>query len=140
MACQGSVGDYLCDGWRQRAEQIRRRDGDQCRGCNRSSEEVRLEVHHRRYGKHGGCGECVLTGVTDEDLVTLCGGPGGCHEAITNVRRALRYADREVVHAELAAPSVARVVVRARLEVVTEHTPEPPARTAPPRRRYWQDL
>lgn len=125
MACQGSIGDYLCDGWRQRAALIRARDGERCRGCNRGADVVRLEVHHRRYGTQGGCGACVLTGVADDDLVTLCGGPDGCHEAVTNVRRALRYADREVEPIEVSAPTSARIVVTTRVEIIPEHEADP---------------
>lgn len=72
MACQGSVGDYLCPGWCERRDRMRKRDGGRCRGCNRAEEDVRLEVHHRVYGTPGACGSCVLTGVADEDLATLC--------------------------------------------------------------------
>ena len=128
MPCQGLIGDYSCPGWRKRAEQIRERDRNRCRGCNRDQETIALEVHHRTYGNPGSCGACYLTAVEDDDLVTLC---IECHEAVTNVRRAARYATRiievgtisspvavsepvrraEIVPIELAAPPVAAVVV-----------------------------
>jgi hypothetical protein len=76
-----------------RATGIRKRDGGRCRLCNRDEEEVRVEVHHRVYGALGPCGRCVLTGVDDDDLVTLC---VDCHDATTTVRRNIRYAKRPI--------------------------------------------
>lgn len=86
--CDGSHPDYLCPGWKRRADKIRNRDGYCCRGCGRSSNEVVLQVHHRVYNwAHGRrCGKCFLLGVDDNDLTTLC---VDCHQAITEVRRAL---------------------------------------------------
>lgn len=108
MACIGFDGDYGCEGWVSRREAIRTRDSNRCRGRNRSGEDVRLEVHHRTYGKPGPCGNCYLTGVTDEDLVTLC---SLCHDAITSVRRSDRYMLVEIEPAVEARRDVSITVV-----------------------------
>jgi hypothetical protein len=60
------------------------RDGFQCRGCNTTEG---LEVHHR-------CYPAVLGTETVDALTTLCGGPDGCHHALTNLIRRRRYAAR----------------------------------------------
>ena len=57
------------------------RDDFRCRGCDTTEN---LEVHHRRYPKEFGA-ESV------RDLTTLCGGPEGCHHAITTIIRRRRY-------------------------------------------------
>jgi hypothetical protein len=118
MTCSGFQADYLCEGWREMAARTRERDGRRCRGCDRGEDQVRLEVHHRRYGAPGRCGSCVLTGVTDDDLATLC---ADCHEAITSVRRRARYADRLISpeHVETIEPR--RVVITTRVEIDPEH-------------------
>ena len=85
--CAGNVPDYQCEGWRQRAAKIRLRDGYRCRCCGRKGDGP-LQVHHRVYGRPGlRCGHCILTGVSDEDLISVC---STCHEAITYIRRDLR--------------------------------------------------
>ena len=127
MACKGIFGDYSCTGWRLLATRIRERDGNRCRGCNRGAPDVSLEVHHRTYGDPGQCGECYLTGVTDDDLITLCGGISGCHEAITNVRRAARYATRIVDVRLVDEPSISAQPVRIRTEVTVEMAATPAA-------------
>lgn len=107
MTCVGPVGDYFCKGWTARRIAILERDGHRCRGCDRASSETDLQVHHRRYGGHGPCGSCVLTGISDVDLIALC---VKCHDAITDVRRELRYAAQkpiEVMAVPLAAPAPA---------------------------------
>src|SRR5450759_2470024 len=104
MACSGAKGDYLCPGWIERRNAILRRDKYSCRGCyshgrpnavnvETDNNAVRLEVHHRRYGTHGSCGSCYLLGVEDDDLTTFC---VRCHDAITNVRREMRYEDMTI--------------------------------------------
>lgn len=114
MACSGLSGDYLCAGWRERTAAIRARDGNRCRGCNRPDSEVRLEVHHRTYGSPGSCGACVLTGITDEDLTTLC---TDCHDAITDTRRRLRYGQREISVEAVPLPEVRVTVTRRCVEI-----------------------
>ncbi len=89
MVCRWFIPDYSCQGWQDRRKKIIARDSERCRGCNKGKDSVRLEVHHRCYGKPGPCGHCVLIGVTDEDLTTLC---ITCHDLITNKRRIDRYA------------------------------------------------
>jgi hypothetical protein len=101
MACNSCAADYLCEGRRQRAAAVRKRDGGRCRGCNRDDEEVRLEVHHRVYGTAGACGQCVLTGVDDNDLTTLC---IDCHDAVTSIRRRVRYVCIEITADTLDTP------------------------------------
>lgn len=88
MACVGRQSDYRCRGWIALRQRILKRDGFRCRGCNRGGKNFRLEVHHRVYGYSGACGSCVLTGISDEDLTTLC---FRCHDAVTNVRKRLGY-------------------------------------------------
>ena len=123
MACQGHIGDYLCQGWRIRAAAIRARDGDRCRGCDRDKDEIDLQVHHRRYGEPGQCGDCVLCGVSDEDLVTLC---VECHDHITDIRRMARYAKRSPISIALVSPPPAvQAPIRLKAEVVVEMTPVP---------------
>lgn len=58
-----------------------RASGYRCRLCFASSEETRLEVHHRTYRNLG----CELP----EDLTTLC---HECHFDVTCMERARRYA------------------------------------------------
>lgn len=125
MSCQGLTGDYLCRGWIERRNRIRKRDGQRCRGCNRTEEEVDLQVHHRVYGIPGECGNCVLTGVYDEDLLTLC---VNCHDAITNARRDLRYSLDPVYVTLVQEPTPAQRVVIAETIITTEPTPEPDKR------------
>ncbi|GEP00640.1 hypothetical protein GCM10007887_04440 [Methylobacterium haplocladii] len=60
-------------------------DGFRCRGCDTADN---LEVHHRRYGT-------PLGSETVDDLTTLCGGPEGCHHAITTIIRRRLYATRQ---------------------------------------------
>ena len=133
MACSGLQGDYLCTGWRTRAEAVRQRDGERCRGCNRGADETRLEVHHRRYGApKNECGGCVLTGVADDDLVTLC---ADCHDAITSVRRRIRYGDRTVEAVVLEVPTPNRGSIAVRVEIEAEPLSTPAVRAAVPVRR-----
>lgn len=136
MACDGATGDYLCEGWRTRVAAIRRRDGGRCRGCNRTAEEVRLEVHHRIYGSRGPCGQCVLTGVADEDLTTFC---IECHDAVTSIRRRVRYLGREIEAASLKAPEVHPSTVLPRQPVDANEFAAVSARTGftPPRTQLW---
>lgn len=68
------------------------------------------------------CGECYLTGVTDDDLVTLC---IECHEAVTNVRRRIRYSRQTVVTFEEAEPVVYRSNPRMEANVSIDATLEP---------------
>ncbi len=119
MACKGTSGDYSCNGWRLLATRIRERDGNRCRGCNRGAPDVSLEVHHRTYGDPGQCGECYLTGVSDDDLITLCAGVDSCHEAITNVRRKAR-GPAMVVIGVTATPAVHQTSTRITADVVIE--------------------
>lgn len=109
MSCSGLNGDYRCAGWITVTERIRDRDRKKCRGCNRNADEIRLEVHHRAYGKPGSCGNCYLTGVLDDDLITLC---IDCHDAITDVRRRIRYGSKPVVVTHMPDPIVAIPIVR----------------------------
>jgi hypothetical protein len=136
MTCHGGAVDYLCEGWRTRATAIRKRDGGRCRACNRDEEEVRLEVHHRVYGTPGPCGQCVLTGVEDDDLVTLC---IDCHDAVTNIRRHVRYAGQEIEAASLEAPQTHPSTAPARQPVDADDIPAVTARGgyAPPRAALW---
>lgn len=127
---------YSCSGWQARAKAIRDRDSNRCRGCNRSGDDVRIEVHHRRYGRPGAsCGECWLLGVADDDLTTLC---VDCHDAITNVRRRLRYDDQEPMPVPVVqAPVAVMPVIRARRDVPlipvdVPITPRPIIRTKVP--------
>ena len=103
MPCNGLSPDYTCQGWVARRNAIRARDGNRCRGCNRGEDEIRLEVHHRTYGKPGPCGQCVLTGIIDDDLVTLC---LDCHDAITSIRRRVRYGLKEIEAVVMDAPQI----------------------------------
>lgn len=106
---------YNCAGWQKRSAEIRARDGAQCRGCGRTGDEVALQVHHRRYGDHNGkCGECFLTGVSDEDLTTFC---TDCHDAITNIRRTIRYATRTIEIGYVGSPPAAQAPIRVKAEV-----------------------
>lgn len=127
VACNGIFGDYSCTGWRTLASRIRERDGNRCRGCNRGEPDVSLEVHHRTYGGEGQCGECYLTGVDDDDLITLCAGISGCHEAITNVRRAARYAGRSIEVRLIDEPRSGTSTVRIKTEVTIEMAATPVA-------------
>ena len=136
MVCIEGAPDYRCGNWRTRATAIRRRDGGRCRGCNRSEEEIRLEVHHRIYGSPGPCGQCVLTGVEDEDLVTLC---IDCHDAVTSIRRRDRYANREIEAQRLEAPQVYPSSEPMRQPVDADAVAAVTARAgfAPPRAPLW---
>jgi hypothetical protein len=117
MSCQGNVGDYLCPGWITRTAKIRARDGNRCRGCDRIADEIRLEVHHRRYGIAGPCGQCYLTAVADEDLTTLC---IDCHDGITDVRRRVRYGTNPVVALQIPDPEAMRVIIKLRTVIVAD--------------------
>jgi hypothetical protein len=119
-----------------RATGIRKRDGGRCRLCNRDEEEVRVEVHHRIYGAPGPCGRCVLTGVEDDDLVTLC---IDCHDATTTVRRNLRYAKRRIEAVTLEGPQAYPSNPEARQPVDADEIPAVAARAgyAPPRASLW---
>lgn len=108
MSCRGWVADYLCAGWRERTSAIRKRDGNRCRGCNRSEDDIRLEVHHRVYGSPGSCGQCYLTGVSDDDLMTLC---VDCHDCITDVRRRVRYGSNVPIEVTFIAERAATEAV-----------------------------
>jgi hypothetical protein len=134
MPCIGFSGDYGCAGWRTRAEAIRKRDGDRCRGCNRGAEEIRIEVHHRIYGKPGAaCGACLLTGVADADLVSLC---ADCHDAITSIRRRVRFAQREVVPIIVAdSPLRSPAIAPRRPDIIVQPVKDEPIRCAIPVRR-----
>lgn len=112
LACKGMEADYLCDGWRKLADKVRKRDGNRCRGCDRSADQISLQVHHRRYGPSGyqRCGTCWLTGVTLDDLTTLC---IDCHDAITSVRRRVRYSRRSIPLVLVVAPESFRTAIRA---------------------------
>lgn len=57
--------------------------GYRCRICNRSADEVRLEVHHRTYENFGR--------EVQADLTALC---SDCHLAVTSELRSRRYAAR----------------------------------------------
>jgi hypothetical protein len=122
VACRPGAPDYCCERWRERATAIRRRDKGRCRGCNRSATEIRLEVHHRIYGGPGPCGECVLTGIEDNDLVTLC---DECHELITDVRRRILYAKRIIEVVPIAAPPQIQAVERQKLDLPIELVSDP---------------
>ena len=67
--------------WAALRQEALARDGFRCRGCDTTEN---LEVHHRRYGS-------PLGTETVDDLTTLCGGPEGCHHAITTIIRRRRY-------------------------------------------------
>lgn len=134
MPCDKSQPDYLCIGWRNRTEVIRERDDNKCRGCNRSAEVVRLEVHHRKYGPHGKCGECILTGVTNDDLTTLC---VECHDAITNVRRNIRYANKEHKPEIFNDPEPKRTVTRIKTKITATITEEIKIRSNLPQKRKF---
>ena len=137
MTCRGTSGDYLCQGWRNMAAQVLDRDGSRCRGCNRTKDDARLEVHHRAYGAPGPCGKCVLTGVSLDDLTTLC---ADCHEAITNVRRRLRYGGQTVEVSFVPDPTPAQVAVRVRTEITVDHVVEPIAPVVVVRRSVYRSL
>jgi hypothetical protein len=73
-----------------------RASGYRCRLCFASSEETRLEVHHRTYRNFG----CELP----EDLTTLC---HECHLDVTCMERARKYARSPVLppnHVPVAPP------------------------------------
>lgn len=70
--------------WAALRQEALTRDGFRCRGCNTTES---LEVHHRSY-------PTVLGTETVDDLTTLCGGPDGCHHALTTLIRRRRYAAR----------------------------------------------
>lgn len=132
MPCKGVAADYLCLGWQRRAALIRERDGGRCRGCNRTQDEVRLEVHHRTYGAPGPCGACILTGVHDNDLTLFC---VECHDALTDIRRRTRYAVRIHEAPLIAAPIIAPLAERVKtpLSIALVHDPPPiqtPAKSA----------
>ena len=136
MVCDTRGPDYLCEAWRARAAAIRRRDGGRCRGCNREEEDVRLEVHHRIYGTSGACGNCVLLGVQDDDLVTLC---IDCHDAVTSIRRRIRYANHEIDVVGLPPPCPHPSTVPTRQPVDVDDIAAVTARAgyAPPRAALW---
>jgi len=128
MPCEGHIGDYLCQGWRIRAEAIRARDGQRCRNCERDNETIQLQVHHWRYGSPGQCGNCYLTGIEDADLITLC---IECHEAVTSVRRAIRYRSR-VIEVTIAPDPPVSIAVSSRAKVTLRIEPiadPPPAKS-----------
>lgn len=60
--------------------------GYRCRTCNVSAEGARLEVHHRTYRNLGN--------ERPEDLTTLC---SDCHEGVTSMLRARKYANTPVL-------------------------------------------
>lgn len=122
MACKGLTGDYLCSGWVSLAQHIRQRDVT-CRGCDRGAEDIRLEVHHRRYGTPGTCGSCVLTQVDENDLTLLC---VECHDAITNVRRRIR--EKPDITPTFVAPPTISKFATTRMEAPTPIILESPTR------------
>lgn len=101
--------------WAELRQEALARDGHRCRACNTTE---RLEVHHRSY-------PAVLGSETVDDLTTLCGGPDGCHHAITTVLRRRRYEAQEIT------TTVALRVAPGR----TERTYELQEITVPPHRR-----
>lgn len=131
MTCHGQVGDYLCVGWTKLRDRIRARDGNRCRGCNRTEGEVRLEVHHRIYGSSGHCGDCTLCGVDDEDLCTLC---VDCHDSITDVRRRVRYGTQAVDIDMVEEPKPIRAVISVKTEVAVGEYENPSKRRSVVRR------
>ena len=64
--------------------------GYRCRICNRSADEVRLEVHHRTYENFGR--------EVRADLTALC---SDCHLAATSELRSRRYAARIPYYADV---------------------------------------
>lgn len=89
MRSRGPLGvtyeEYIASPrWRVLRGEALARDGYRCRGCGATD---RLEVHHVRYGD-------PLGTETVDDLTTLCGGPTGCHHAITEAIRRRRYVRR----------------------------------------------
>lgn len=64
--------------------------GYRCRICNRSADEVRLEVHHRTYENFGR--------EVQADLTALC---SDCHLAATSELRSRRYAARIPYYADV---------------------------------------
>jgi hypothetical protein len=70
--------------WQQLRNQRLTIDNHRCAACNRSSEEIRLECHHRHY-------KTFWHEDVHRDLLTLC---VQCHEAVTNVIRGIRYDKR----------------------------------------------
>lgn len=88
--------------WREKRAQRLEIDGRRCRTCGATADDYPLQVHHRTYAR---LGHEEL-----DDLITLC---SQCHEAITNVMRARRYADRhiEVEFIEVVTSFSARVEV-----------------------------
>lgn len=61
-------------------------DRHACQACLHDGTVWRLEVHHKTYDRLG-CED------VENDLITLC---AQCHEAVTSVIRARRYAGRKV--------------------------------------------
>ena len=61
--------------WKLAREYVLERDGRECRICGSN---LILQVHHRRYLRHGSPGECFAPWeYKGEDLVTVC---RQCHE------------------------------------------------------------
>lgn len=88
--------------WAAKRQQRLEVDGHKCRTCGCTHDERPLQVHHVTYERlgHEDLG----------DLITLC---NSCHEAITNVMRQRRYANRriEVEFEEFVSAFTARVKV-----------------------------
>ena len=105
-------------------------------GVQSGRTEIRLEVHHRDHGTPGPCGQCVLTGVDDDDLTTLC---VECHDEVTNIRRRVRYVGREIAVANLEAPHTHPSTVPTRQPVDADAIAAVTMRTghAPPRVQLW---
>ena len=59
--------------WPRLRRRVLTRDRHTCQDCRRQG-LARVEVHHIRHLADGGSDEL-------ENLVTLCGGPEGCHRA-----------------------------------------------------------
>jgi 5-methylcytosine-specific restriction endonuclease McrA len=85
---------YQSAAWRDLRQKVLERDGLRCRGCGATT---RLEIHHIRYAADPADDSI-------EDLITLCGGPNGCHRAITAAieRRAYDTRNRDRVVEEAA--------------------------------------
>ena len=72
------------EGWRQPANEAKRRAGYRCRVCNRSSSQVTLDAHHRTYDRLGH--------EDPDDITVLC---RDCHELFETNTRVSRPARRQ---------------------------------------------
>jgi 5-methylcytosine-specific restriction endonuclease McrA len=93
--CSPTYAAYISSyAWRANPARLEELEaaGFRCRICNRSADEVRLEVHHRTYQNFG---RELAT-----DLTTLC---VDCHIGNTDMLRRRRYAAFEPVFADASS-------------------------------------